>query len=229
MADAPDLRMIHVRKLGQEFYFLVNEGEEEIAGEFSLAACGSLELWDPLAGTMQPQPATIRDGRLHSHLRLQRRQCVILAVDPKGAPQATLSMPPIPGETLLELSAPWQAFTAQGEAVNLPCPGDWAQVAGWETFAGTLHFCSEFILDEQQSGQPLFLDLGEVGDIAEVLLNGQQVGVCAWAPYVLRIDPHYQAGRNQLEVRVTNSIANFYEGVQARSGLLGIVRICAAA
>lgn len=25
MADAPDLRMIHVRKLGQEFYFLVNE------------------------------------------------------------------------------------------------------------------------------------------------------------------------------------------------------------
>jgi len=222
--------MIHVRKLGQEFYFLVNEGEAEIAGEFSLAACGALERWDPLAGTMQPQPAAIRDGRLHSHLRLQRRQCVILTVDPTGAPQATLPVPPIPGETLLELSAPWQAFTtAQGEAVNLPCPGDWAQVAGWETFADTLHFRNEFILDEQQSEQPLFLDLGEVGNIAEVLLNGQQAGVCAWAPYVLRIDPQCQPGHNQLEVRVTNSIANFYEGVQIRSGLLGMGRIRAAA
>ena len=133
-----------------------------------------------------------------------------------------------PGETL-PTSAPWHAFTAQGEAINLPCPGDWAQVAGWETFAGTLHFRNEFVLDEPQSGQPLFLDLGEVGDIAEVILNGQQAGVCAWAPYVLRIDPHCQAGINQLEVRVTNSIANFYEGVQARSGLLGMVRIRATA
>lgn len=68
-----------------------------------------------------------------------------------------------------------------------------------------------------------------MGDIAGVLLNGQ----AGWrlrlgTPYVLRID-RCQPGRNQLEVRVTNSIANFYEGVQTRSGLLGMVRIRATA
>ena len=73
--------------------------------------------------------------------------------------------------------------------------------------------------------QPLFLDLGQVGDIAEVLLNGTTVGARAWAPYVWAIDPICQVGDNQLEVRVTNSMANRLEGLQRPSGLLGPVSI----
>jgi hypothetical protein len=73
--------------------------------------------------------------------------------------------------------------------------------------------------------QPLFLDLGQVGDIAEVALNGTTLGSRAWAPYVWAIDQICQAGQNQLEVRVTNSTANRMEGLQRPSGLLGPVSI----
>ena len=73
--------------------------------------------------------------------------------------------------------------------------------------------------------QPLFLDLGQVGDIAEVVLNGTTAGTRAWAPYVWAIDPICQVGDNQLEVRVTNSMANRLEGLQRPSGLLGPVSI----
>lgn len=218
---ATDLRVIHVRKDGWEFYYLVNEGEAVLEGAISLVATGALEMWDPLQGTNQPWAAEIREGRLHTHLCLQRRQGLILAVDPAGSPQTGLPRLPIPGECLLEISTPWQAFNEAGEAINVPCPGDWAQVAGWETFAGTLRFRNTFTLLADQLDQPLFLDLGDVGDIAEVIINGEQAGVCAWAPYVLRVDEQCCAGVNHLEVRVTNSIANFYEGLQLKSGLLG--------
>ncbi|MEZ4712877.1 MAG: glycosyl hydrolase [Caldilineaceae bacterium] len=218
--NAPELRFIHVHKAGYECYFFVNEGEEPIAGAMSLAAVGALECWDPLDGSMRPWPATAQNGRLHTHLHLARRQGLILAVDPNGEPQTDWAKPPQPGNTILPLVGPWQAANADGESVAVPCPGDWAQTEGWETFSGTLTFRTAFSLSATQMEQPLFLDLGRVGDIAEVHINDKPVGVRAWAPYVLRIDAACQSGDNQLEVRVTNSAANFYEGMQAPSGLL---------
>jgi hypothetical protein len=69
----------------------------------------------------------------------------------------------------------------------------------------------------------LFLDLGQVGDIAEVVVNGMPIGVRAWAPYIWAIDRVCRAGDNWLDVRVTNSMANRLEGLQRPSGLLGPV------
>ena len=65
-----------------------------------------------------------------------------------------------------------------------------------------------------------FIDLGEVGDIAEVILNNLTVGVRAWQPYTLALGNVCQEGVNQLQVRVTNSMANKYEGLQKPSGLM---------
>lgn len=220
LLNAPDLRFIHVHKERCDFYLFVNEGEEPIAGELSLATVGAVERWDPLDGSAQPWPAVVRNGRLHTHLQLERRQGLVLVVDSQRAPQAAGETPPLPGNALLMLDGPWRVLNDDGAVVPVPCPGDWAQTSGWETFAGALTFYTEFHLSAAQTNQPLFLDLGSVGDIAEVRLNGEPVGVRAWAPYVLQIDAACLSGENGLEVRVTNSVANFYEGMQLPSGLL---------
>lgn len=226
--DVPDLRVIHYRKAGQEFYFLVNEGETTLTGELSLATTGALAYWNPLAGSTTPWPGVIRDGRLHTHLYLPRRASALLVVDPQGAPQPAALLP-IPGAVMGELHGPWQIFDEAGQSIVLAVPGDWAHQAGWETFAGRLRFATTFLLSTEQGTQPLFLDLGRVGDIAEVWLNGALVDICAWAPYHLRIDGYCQVGNNRLEVWVTNSVANFYEGLQRPSGLLGPVLLRQAA
>ncbi len=222
---APDLRVLHLQQAGQEFYLLVNEGESAIEGALSLAVTGALARWEPLAGTTQPWPANVVDGRTHTYLRLERRESTLLVVDPTAAPLDLIALPPTPGATSIPLVGPWQTTDEQGKPVAIPCPGDWAQRSGWETFAGTLHFTTTFTLPERQLTQPLFLDLGQVGDIATVWLNGINVGICAWAPYCLRIDPHVQTGPNQLTIHITNTIANFYEGLQRPSGLLGPVQL----
>ena len=220
-----DLRVLHYRKAGRDFYLLVNEGETALAGRLSLAAAGSLEQWDPLSGTTRSWPSSMEDGRSVTEVRLARRQSVILMIDPNGEPATAAPMPPQPGAVVQALNGPWQAVDVQGTLVPVACPGDWSQVTGWETFAGTLIFSTHFPLAETQTEGPLFLDLGTVGDIAEVLINEELVGVCAWAPYCFRIDTYCHHGVNTLTVKVTNSIANYYEGIQMPSGILGPVRL----
>jgi hypothetical protein len=219
------VRVIRYRKAGREFYFFVNEGEGVVAGDLSLAATGAVEYWDPLDGTTRPWPAQTIKGRTHTRLRLERRQGVVLALDPNGEPDSTALLPPLPGQPISTLTGPWQAQDETGQPIDLPCPGDWAQAPAWETFSGRLQFLTEFSLSPEQTGQPLFLDLGQAGDIAEVYLNDQRLGVRAWAPYYFNIAAAAQAGHNSLLVRITNSMANAYEGLQLPSGLLGPVTL----
>jgi hypothetical protein len=154
-----------------------------------------------------------------------------LAVDPEDSVQAVVELPPHPGPRLLEVDGPWQAFDEEDKQLDLPCPGDWAKQPGWETFSGRLRFRASFSLTPAQLQQPLFLDLGQVGDIADVVLNGQRLGVRAWGPYVWEISPMGRVGENEIEVRVTNSMANRMEGLQRPSGLLGpvVIRLAAGA
>jgi hypothetical protein len=226
---APDLRVLHYHKENRHFYFFVNEGEQAIEGDLSLAAAGALEYWDPLDGTMRPWPGSRLDGRTHTHLRLERRQGLILAVDPHGEALSAGEPPPHPGAALMIIDGTWQVYDDEGIRLELPSPADWAQIPGWETYTGRLSFRTSFTLTPAEVQQPLFLDLGHVGDIADVTLNGTALGGRAWAPYVWTIGQACRAGDNQLEVWVTNSIANRFEGLQRPSGLIGPVSIRRAA
>jgi hypothetical protein len=70
------------------------------------------------------------------------------------------------------------------------------------------------------------LDLGLVGNAADVFVNGHTAGFAMWAPYRLPLDPtHFRAGENRIVVRVTNSAANYFEGALLPSGLIGPVTL----
>ena len=228
--DAQNLRYFHYRKEGIEFYLFVNEGEEPIEGKFSLASIGRLELWDPLDGSTQDWPGSIQGERLHTQLRLERRQGLVLAVDPAGEPAAINASAPTLGTTDIALSNEWQVLDDDDNVITeLAGLGDWSQITGWELYSGRLCYRIHFALTTEQAAEqitvPIVLDLGDVGDIAEVIVNGQVIGVRAWAPYLFQIEEVCQPGDNLLEIKVTNSMANAYEGAQRPSGLMGPVRL----
>jgi hypothetical protein len=60
----------------------------------------------------------------------------------------------------------------------------------------------------EAGGKRLFLDLGWVEVIAEVTLNGKQIGNVWKPPYRLDITDAVRSGRNELEIRVTNQWTN---------------------
>jgi len=122
---------------------------------------------------------------------------------------------------------------------------------GIKFLSGTATYRKTFDLSSDTSGNPvatsrLVLDLGAVRDLADVRLNGRNLGIVWTAPWQLDITDAVKPGTNALEIRVTNLWPNRLLGDAARpveqrltstnipsdkipallpSGLLGPVRI----
>jgi hypothetical protein len=59
----------------------------------------------------------------------------------------------------------------------------------------------------------LLLDLGDVGNVAEVHVNGSEVGVAWLRGQELDVTEVVRAGANRIEVRVTNTLINRVAGM----------------
>ena len=59
-----------------------------------------------------------------------------------------------------------------------------------------------------QNGNKLILDLGKVGDIANVRVNESPQGICWKPPYTFNVTDALQTGENLLNVEITNQWTN---------------------
>lgn len=72
---------------------------------------------------------------------------------------------------------------------------------GVKYFSGVATYTKTFTLPPgTKSGAPLFIDLGRIGDVAEVRVNGHMVGTTWKAPYRLDIGPWVHRGHNSLDI-----------------------------
>ncbi len=94
-------------------------------------------------------------------------------------------------------------------------------------FSGEILYKGKFFKKEGYE----VLDLGEVGETAEVFLNGERVGVRINAPFKFDIK-NAMEGENQLEIRVINNPAHKRRDVFSHdifvppSGMLGDIYLC---
>lgn len=228
-----DLRVQHLRRAGVDLFHVVNEGEGPIEGRLRLPASGTVEVWDLLRGTRTACAAPDADTEDQNtmdqstvQLQLARRESRMLVVDSAGPVTAV----PVAGPAALLDGLPngvtvdiaphtWSVHTNSGEPCGF-CLGDWSRQPGWELFSGTLVYRTTLRLPRT----PSVLDAGQVGDIAECRVDGDIVDTALWAPHRLQLPPGTGA-EQQIELHVTNSMANEYEGAQLPSGLLGPVRL----
>lgn len=77
-------------------------------------------------------------------------------------------------------------------------------------FSGTASYKKQFTISDRQisAETSLELDLGSVGVIAEVFVNGKELGILWKAPFRINIDNYVHTGTNVLEVKVTNLWTN---------------------
>lgn len=82
-------------------------------------------------------------------------------------------------------------------------------------FSGTAVYKKSLNMDKQDfSDGRVYLNLGRVGDIATLKLNGKKVGVYWKAPYIADITEHLKKGENRLEIAVSNLWINRLVGDQ---------------
>jgi hypothetical protein len=76
-------------------------------------------------------------------------------------------------------------------------------------FSGTTIYRNSFTLPSGlRPGPPLKLDLGQVGDVAQVTVNGKPAGIVWKPPYEVEIGSMVVEGANTVEVRVANLWVN---------------------
>jgi hypothetical protein len=112
----------------------------------------------------------------------------------------------------VEIAGPWTLKFASGwgapPGITLDTLASWTEHpdAGVKYFSGTAEYEKEFDLSQDLvgSGKALVLDLAEVKNLAQVSLNGKDLGVLWKPPFAIDISGAARSGKNVLKVRVTN-------------------------
>jgi hypothetical protein len=108
----------------------------------------------------------------------------------------------------VELSGAWQLQFANTENITFDKLISWTESAedNIRYYSGTATYAKEFAVsnDMLKGETSLELDLGVVKEIAEVFVNGQNLGILWKAPFRISIDKAVKEGNNTLEVRITN-------------------------
>ncbi len=112
----------------------------------------------------------------------------------------------------LEIAGPWELRfppnTGAPESVTLDKLISWSDHSdpGVKYFSGTATYRKRFDIPSGMiaADQRLYLDLGRVQVIAEVRLNGKNLGISWKPPYRLDVTDAVHVGENTLEVKVVN-------------------------
>jgi hypothetical protein len=118
------------------------------------------------------------------------------------------------GTRIIPLERGWRLSFPEGW--DVPASTELGEIKPWSEledeatrhFSGSAIYHTRVPLDALQSDERVWLDLGRVGDIAEVRVNGQKVTVLWAAPFRVDITRQVSPGDNAIEIEVTNTWHN---------------------
>ena len=116
----------------------------------------------------------------------------------------------VPADQVID--GPWKlAFPPNLGAppeVTMPSLTDWTESSdpGVRYFSGTATYTKNFTLPQLPPADKaaVFLNLGEVREVATVTVNGKNAGILWKQPYRVEVGPFLKSGENHLEIAVTN-------------------------
>ena len=130
-------------------------------------------------------------------------------------PEAIPDAPkPFAAEKTVPLNAPWQLTLYRAEdypngqpmtVMPLSALENVTAPARFPRFGGVMQYETSFVWEQPDAGR-CQIDLGQVGETAEVWLNGHFAGVCLTPPYRFECAGCLKTGENQLKVVVTNTL-----------------------
>ena len=203
-----EVDFVHRQLDGGDIYFVHNARNEPAEFEARFRVTGRVpELWDAVTGAIDPVTYRTLGGHTLIPLALLPEESKFVVFREDTA-RAELTIPQTELVPLAAIDTEWSvAFEpGRGAPASIILPGltplNESPDPGVRYFSGVATYTASFALSD--TAQPVLLDLGQVGDLAEVRVNGQAVGTVWTAPYRLDISRYVQPGTNQLEVRVAN-------------------------
>lgn len=213
---------IHRKAGDADFCFLVNSSEKQFDTEVRFRIKGmEPEIWDPLTGTLSECRYSIEDKGTVVPLSLEAGKSLFVVFRKKAVSNEK------PGEKsvieqLTAIAGPWEVSFPAG--AGAPEKAVFSNLHSWTAnedegikyFSGTAVYKNTVKVPGAwlKSGVKLYLDLGNVADMAEVTVNGNNAGLLWTSPFRTDISGLLKKGVNVIEIRITNQWTNRLIGDQ---------------
>jgi hypothetical protein len=217
-----DFDYIHRTADGMEIYFVANRMTNAISTKCAFRVAGKApELWNPVTGEHK-FAATYEDEQKTG------RTIVPLYFDPCGSWFVVFREPAVKHpataksnvetlnsqlSTLDSLTGPWTVHFdpkwGGPESAQFDSLVDWTTrpESGIKFYSGTATYEKTFAMSDSALRTPhsaLWLDLGDVRELAEVKVNGQSCGIVWTPPFRVDITGAVKPGENKVEIDVVN-------------------------
>jgi len=208
---------------GNDIYFISNQEDKERVLELSLRTKSSqIELYDAVTNRKwEAEDYRFKNNRTIVPVKLAPNASLFVICKPATAASSAKKgqnwkvLKPIQ-----TLSGSWKVqfdpkFGGPVQPVTFSSLTDWTASADTliKYYSGTAIYSKEFKTNVKP-GEPVWLDLGKVANIAEVKVNGVSCGVAWTAPYRVDINKALKKGNNSVSIEVTNTWANRLMGDQ---------------
>jgi predicted GH43/DUF377 family glycosyl hydrolase len=207
------LAWIHRRAEEADIFFVSNQTDKAVHTVAGFLAAGRVpELWDAETDTIRPADGWKTVGKhVQVSLNFDAEKSVFVVFRKPGKPESKPVLREWDEESL-SLTGPWNLRFQEERGAPATAKFDklmpWNEHAdpGIKYFSGTATNTINFDLSKNflKNGEEVWLDLGEVAVIAEVRLNGKNLGVLWHKPFRIEVSKTLKPGANTLEVDVTN-------------------------
>ncbi|HEY1901473.1 MAG TPA: glycosyl hydrolase [Terracidiphilus sp.] len=219
-----DARLLFVhRKLDDgDLYFVDNRNDrnETVDATFRVTSKAP-ELWHADSGTMEPVSYKIADGRTTVPLKLEPWGTVFV-VFRKATAETAYTAPAKTESEIATVNGPWkvsfQPKRGAPASITLKTLASWTEnhdtgvkyFSGAGTYTKTIQAKAAWF----KNGAHVWIDLGDVKNLAEVTVNGKSLGVVWHTPYRVDATAALHPGANEVSIKVINAWVNRLIGDQ---------------
>ncbi len=213
---------VHRKTADADIFFLDNRGDQDASVDASFRISGKApELWYSETGKTRPASYKIADGRTTVPLHFEPWGTVFVVFN-KATKETSRTLPKSTGTQLATVDGPWsvafQAGRGAPPSVTLDKLASWTESEdkGVKYFSGTGTYTKtiQASADWFKPGAQLWIDLGDVKNLAEVTVNGKSLGVVWHAPYRVDATGVLKQGANEVSIKVVNAWVNRLIGDQ---------------
>ena len=208
----PDKKLFFIRHKfrNRDVYFFSNADRHREIEFDARFPTGNKTPWRWDAETGKRQPFAYRKKRNELKIRLAPLESMLLVFEPRLKGKTTPAAAAINPYDSLELKGPWmlEFYPVQGKTFKreFPVLVDLGLTKEFKSFAGTIIYRIEFSIEKNDY---YILDLGRVHEIAEVKVNGRNLGVRWWGRRQYDIRGILRKGQNEIAIKVTTLLFNY--------------------
>lgn len=205
---------VHRQTPDADIYWLDNRSSEANQASISFRVTGKIPvLWNPETGKTSKVSYQIADGRTTISLKFDSWQAYFIVFSGK-APKNSHSEPEWRESDAAAVASEWTVRFQPG--LGAPAQTQMDELAplsehsdtGIKYFSGTATYENTLNVSAINKNARYWLDLGDVKNLAEVIVNGKNAGIIWKKPFRIDITDAVKQGANSIQVRVTNTWVN---------------------